>query len=204
LQAIWDRAKKKYRQDGDVNLLEPIKSFWDSNSPSIDQYLALEEHTVLAQMQRWSAHSDSVLSDLCCRFLQRDRFVGITAPLSEELLQGLAEDEVKKQLAKWERGLRRLARREGFKEPRYYVLRDMLEEKVYRTKGGPYLPEKETSEQTPDNAIWILPEGSNQPVEISDVLTRLKAVTEQPLPKVRFYVPHALKNAAQKILSNVP
>ncbi len=200
LQAMWQRARDLCQKGVDIDLLRPIKSFWETNTPTIDQYLALEEFVVLQQMQIWKSNDDDVLRDMSNRFLNRDRFVGVKAPLGSDLMESLSEDELKKRFVKWDRRLRSMVRKEGFKESKYYVLRDKHEEKLYKTRGGPYLPEKETHEQAPSNTIWILPDGSEEPVEISEILTRLKAVTKKPSLTVRYYVPKSLEAKAAKIL----
>ena len=43
------------------------------------QYLAIEEFTVLTQIQNWT-HPDRALSDLARRFLERKRFAMVEAP----------------------------------------------------------------------------------------------------------------------------
>jgi HD superfamily phosphohydrolase len=201
LQAMWKRARDLNSKGINSQLLKPIKSFWAAKSPTIDQYLALEEYVVLQQMQNWKSSKDEVLRDLSRRFLNRDRFVGITAPLSSAVLKSISDDELKRHLLRWDRGLRAMVRKEGIKESKYYVLRDTVEEKLYKAKGGPYVPEKETGEQTPTNTIWILPDNSTEPVEITQVLTRLKAVTEKPGSMVRYYVPKTLESKATEILN---
>jgi len=203
LQALWKRARSMFDKGDDIGLVEPIQAFWKAEQPSIDQYLALEEFVVLAQMQIWKESKDQVLRDLSHRFLNRDRLVAICVPVPEKLRDNLTDDELKNQLAEWDENLHKLAKSNGIESPEYFILCDTPKEKLYKTIGrgyGPYVPEKESSQQSPINAIRILPDGSDKPVEISQMLKRLRAVTTKPEVQIRYYVPYDLREAASKIL----
>ena len=85
-------GEKVLRSRGGCLLVPAIKSFWDADAearidparpkPSVRQYLAIEEFTVLSQIQAWTAHRDKALSDLARRFLERKRFAMVEAPSS--------------------------------------------------------------------------------------------------------------------------
>src|SRR5205085_3492545 len=53
LRALWDRARSLRAEGRNVALVRPIEEFWASRDPSTRQYLALEEHVVLSQIQAW-------------------------------------------------------------------------------------------------------------------------------------------------------
>ena len=64
LIAMWRRAKQLRAEGADVSLLPAIDEFWSSVEPTIQQYLRIEEFTVLSQIQAWTVHPDRSLSDL--------------------------------------------------------------------------------------------------------------------------------------------
>lgn len=194
LQAMWARAKALKEDGTAVALVKPIGDFWNAANPTPRQYLALEEFTVLMQMQNWCSHADRVLSDLASRFLNRKHFVAIDAPSRPGAVPlGLAD---------WEEQLQKLVVSNGFEPAKSYMLRDDLADKLYNVKtrrDGPYVPEPESLLQVPRNAIRIVPEVGAEPVEITELLHRLSAVTREPTSRVRYYVPEELRNAALKM-----
>lgn len=203
LQALWSRARCMFDngQRKEACLVKPIREFWKVKKPSVDKYLALEEFVVLRQMQIWKESSDWTLRELSRRFLDRDRLVAVCVPLSESLRGSLSDDGLEEQLAKWDESLQELAKEEGIKNPEDFIFCDAPKEKLYKTIGhGPYIPEKESGQQSPINAIRILPDGGGEPVEISEMLKRLRAVTKEPEVQIRYYMPSELRGKAQKIL----
>ena len=189
LQAMWRRARELDRAAHAAGLIKPIRNFWKKAKPAVPDYLALEEHTVLYQIQEWTAHPDKVLSDLSRRFLARHPFAMIKAPLTNEFGQGLDE---------WEFTLKALVSTHGFEPADYYVLRDDLTEKLYEAKKrerGPYVPEPESGEQGPSNTIRVLDDVGNAS-EITKLLPRLGIVTKEPIPQTRYYVPSEIRSDA--------
>jgi HD superfamily phosphohydrolase len=185
LQAAWAHAQRLHHDGVAIRLAKPVAALWQSSTPSIRQYLALEEFVVLAQVQEWTEHADRPLSDLCRRFLNRNRFVPIEAPESGDA-NGARE---------WQQALEALAEREGFRPASLYVLRDDRETTSYST----YVPTKRRNDDRPFNAIRIQQEGANQAVEISELLPRLQAVIAESAPRVRCYVPRELRQQALKL-----
>jgi HD superfamily phosphohydrolase len=186
LQALWQRAKELLRDGSSADLVKPIRDFWKKKSPGVSDYLAIEEHTVLFQMQQWTKNSDNVLSDLSRRFLTRNPFAMIKAPQGNVLGQSMDA---------WEAALKSLVASKGFAPADFYVLRDDLTEKLYEPKKrdrGPYVPEPESDEQVPSNAIRVLGD-DGRPVEITKLLTRLANVTKEPIPQVRYYIPREIR-----------
>src|SRR5262249_10843895 len=98
-------------------------------------------------------------------------------------------------LADWEEALRRLVAAHGYQPAELYALRDDMRTPIYEA----YFPEKESEEQAPLNAIHILREGETEPTEISEVLPRLKAVTNTPTYQLRYYVPKELRQEAARL-----
>lgn len=190
LEAMWKRARLLNDDGHDALIVPTIQEFWDAREPSVRQYLAIEEFTVLQQIQNWTCHQDKPLSDLARRFLNRDRLAMIDAPNFEGALAPDYEG--------WENALKGLVgSRLEYDPPEMYCLVDRVKAKYNQ----PYLPEKEDNEQSVKNAIRVLVEGSEKPIEVSKRLDRLKAVTEAPAEKVRYYVPKDLQKDAQHLLS---
>lgn len=187
LQAMWERAKKLRADGADVQLVPAIAEFWGAGETStVPQYLAIEEFTVLQQIQQWEAHPDGPLSDLARRFLDRDRLAMIEAPpLGDDLTDGYQA---------WEEALRDLVQKAGF-DPDMYCLRDQLKGKYNQ----PYFPEKESDEQSAKNAIRIVVRGETRPIEISTLLPRLQPITTESQDRYRYYVPAQVREQAHRL-----
>jgi hypothetical protein len=168
--------------------LPAINKLWGSEKPVIQDYLAVEEFTVLGQIQAWTTHPDKSLNDLARRFLCRRRFVAIEGPaFADPLTQNLQD---------WEEALRELVSTKIEYQPaEMYCLTDKLKAKYTE----PYYPEKEPDEQGISNAIRLRKEGLAGPVEISELLPRLHPVTEKPKDRYRFYVPKDMEGEAKKL-----
>jgi HD superfamily phosphohydrolase len=174
LQAMWTHARALRADGHDIGLLKPLAEFWDTPAPSVRQFLALEEFVVLTQVQAWADHRNHALRDLARRFLNRKGFSAIDAPSDDD--------------GKLEFALREAATAHGLTPSECYVLRDDFE----GTAQTVYIPGKGDDNQ----AIHLLVNDGNKPVEISEVLPRLKALTAEPPRPVRYYVPRELQAEA--------
>ena len=201
LHAAWDRAKQLAADGKNAWLVREVEDFLTADDPSVQQYLALEDATLLYQLQVWTTHPDKALSDLASRFLRRKGFAMIEAPKTEEEdtpdqtkpKSGQTEwDPVR---TEWEQALRELVARHSHHPPELYALRDDLKLDIY----APYSSEKEEKEQSPYNAIFIEPDGGGEPKEISKVLTRLKPFTGKQPKRFRYYVPQDVRDEAKKL-----
>lgn len=186
IHAAWERAKTL----SDPEFLLELAEFLDAEEPTVDQYLALDDATLVYQMRVWTRHPDDVLRDLATRFLTRDRFAAIEDPVSEAAFDD-ARDE-------WESELRTCVEAQGFQPAKYYALRDNLKLTVY----DPYVPEREEREQDPYNAIFIQPDGGGEPQEISGTLERLAPVTGARERRYRYYVPRECRDAVRKLVES--
>jgi len=189
LEAMWNWAKRLCDNGIDMDLVPAIKEFWEDDDPTVDQYLRLEEFTVLQQIQQWKDHSDKTLSDLAHRFLNREVFAMIEAPSTFDGLNDLTDGyEV------WEEALREKVKSKGFDQIDCYCMRDELKAKYLQ----PYFsPEKESNEQSALNAIRVIDD--NKPVEISELLPRLKSTTKKPINCYRYYVPQEVRIEAENL-----
>src|SRR5262249_53328344 len=131
LEAMWRRAKTFFEEGRDMALVPAIGEVWDAQAmvaagdptgPTLRQYLAIEEFTVLTQIQNWTTNRDRALSDLARRFLGRDRFAMIEAPNFENPLAPDFEG--------WEAALNELVgRRADYVTAGMYCLRDKVNAK---------------------------------------------------------------------------
>lgn len=189
LEAMWKRARWLRENGHDAMLVPAIRDFWAAAKPTVQQYLRIEEFTVLQQIQAWVDHKDRSLSDLARRFLARDRFSMIEPPPPQD---GLAPS-----YAAWEEALLGLVKgKSEYDPPEMYCLIDTVKAKYNQ----PYFPEKETDEQSVKNAIRLLIDG--RPVEISTLLDRLKPLTQEPMQRRRYYIPKELLAEAKALRSN--
>jgi uncharacterized protein len=198
LEAMWKRAKAFYDDRREVALVPAISDFWDAqarskangegNGPTVRQYLAIEEFTVLSQIQNWAMHTDHSLSDLARRFLERERFAMVEAPTFDSQF---APD-----IHGWETALFDLVRgRVEYAPVEMYCLRDRVKAKYHQ----PYFPEKESDEQSVKNAIRVIVEGETKPVEVSKLRPRLRPLTEVPVDRTRYYIPKDVKADANRL-----
>ena len=192
LQAMWRRADTLRSNHIDVAAVPALAEFWKMQNPSPDTmplatYLGIEESVVLSQVAAWRNHSDKSLADLARRFLCRDGLAMIEPPPPENPLAP--------EYDAWEAALQDIIGKAGFHQPAMYCLQDKIAGKYMQ----PYRPEKEPKNQSSTNSIRVQVQGSQEPVEISEYLARLKSVTETPVDKVRYYVPKEVREAAKKL-----
>jgi len=191
LQAMWNRANQ-LRNDGvNVNANPALERFWSCDDPSpgkldVQDYLRIEEFTVLEQIQRWTDHTDRSLSDCARRFLVRDGLAMVIPPPPPNPLEP-------SNLGPWEPELHALLRSKGYDEPRMYCLADRVKGK-YRQ---PYREEKDPANQSAVNTIRVVVDGT--PVAIGEYLPRLKAVIAPPADRVCYYVPRELRDEAKRL-----
>jgi hypothetical protein len=186
VHAAWKRARRISDTGGDAYFVREIAEFLNATEPTVQQYLAMEDATLVYQMQVWTRHPDRTLSDLAKRFLERDRFTCIDDPVTATGFSDVREQ--------WESALRAEINKEGF-DAEYYVLRDDLKLTIY----NPYVPEKEEREQDPYNAIFVQADPSKKPREISTVLERLAPVTGAREKRYRYYVPKECRDVAKNL-----
>ena len=188
LIAMWQRARDLRDESTEINLNPAIETLWKKgDGTTCQEYLAIEEFTVLSQIDSWRNHSDPGLNDLSRRFLDRVPYAMIEAPLATGALDV--------DLSNWEVALSELVEKNSSYRPvSMYCLKDRVKPKYNQ----PYFPEKEQDEQSVKNAIRVR-SGNGAPVEISTLLPRMQPLTEIPTGKVRYYVPGELKVEARKL-----
>lgn len=186
LVALWKRARQLHDSGRAISLLPAIRRLW-AKDPAVVDYVRVEEFTVLQQLEQWTRSRDPGLAELSDRFLRRKRFAMVEPPENIREIAGGIRD--------WERQLKRLVRQRGHTPVELYCLRDELKSKYMQ----PYLPEKELDEQSIKNAIRVRVDGASEPIEISEVLDRLKPVTKRQENRYRYYIPKDVQDAALKL-----
>ena len=185
LQAMWKRADQ-FREDGTDVIANPVlERFWKTQKPepgnlAVADYLAVEEFTVLEQIQRWTGHTDKSLADCARRFLERDGLAMVEPPPPVNPLK--ADD-----FGDWEPALHELLKSKGYEAPAMYCLADKVKGK-YRQ---PYREEKDQENQSAVNTIRVLVDG--KPLAIGQHLPRLNAVIAPPEDRVLYYVPKEIR-----------
>lgn len=191
LQAMWKRADTLRKDGTNINPNPVLEQFWKTEDPKpgalpVKDYLAIEEFTVLEQIQRWTGHDDKPLADCARRFLNRKGLVMVMPPPPADELR---PDDY----GEWEEGIHELLRNKGYEEPEMYCLDDCVKGK-YRQ---PYREEKEPDEQSAVNTIRVMVDG--KPKSIGEHLPRLKAVIAPPEDHIRYYVPSEIREDAKKL-----
>jgi HD superfamily phosphohydrolase len=191
LQAMWKRADQLRRNGSDVNANPVLERFWKTEKPepgrlAVADYLAVEEFTVLEQIQRWTGHADKSLADCARRFLERDGLAMVEPPPP---VNPLKTDD----FGDWEPELHKLLKSKGYEEAAMYCLADKVKGK-YRQ---PYREEKDPENQSAVNTIRVLVEG--KPKAIGQYLPRLGAVIAPPEDRVFYYVPKEIRQDANEL-----
>ena len=171
---------------------EPMKGFLgpQPSKMPLGNFLRLGEAQVLAQVEGWQWSKDSILSDLCRRFVNRKGLKAIEGiPESGPSALGLigSSERVRK--------VRALLQDRKY-DPDFYLLEDAGDVTVYQA----YHPEKENPAEKPMEAI-LLQSPQGELLEISRVLERVKVFTDNPSRHVRLYCPDEVKEQVRKILT---
>lgn len=191
LQAMWKRADNLRRDGRNVYPNPVLERFWRSDTAepgrlAIEDYLSVEEFTVLEQIQRWTNHPDKPLADCARRFLNRDGFAMVEPPPPPNPLQ---PDD----FGEWEPALHELLIARGFGDPAMYCLVDRVKGK-YRQ---PYREEKEPANQSAVNTIRVVVDG--EPIAIGKYLPRLAAVIAKAEDRIAYYVPKEIRKEAEEL-----
>jgi hypothetical protein len=192
LKIIFQRAadliKKKIKF---VIISNEMKKYILHKKLSVDEYLSLDDSTVIAQIMIWkNKSSDKILKDLCLRFLNRQgyKWVEYRENIDMHIDRQKAHDKIFKMLKN--KGL----------DPKYYF----IESKSAAIAYDYYHPEKAKKEQTPKNSIFILNKDEEK-TELSQIrgMGRLKVITGVEQKKLYYYVPEEFRNQINKILDKM-
>lgn len=195
LQAMWRRADELRTEGKEIDANPVLERFWshkttEPDSMPVSDYLAVEEFTVLEQIQRWREQSDKSLADCARRFLERDGLARIKPPPPPDPLEP-------DNFGEWEPELHTLLKQKGYGEPKMYCLTDRVKGK-YRQ---PYKEEKEPTAQSAINTIRISVDGQLR--TIGQHLPRLAAVIAPPRDEIMYYVPKEIREEAKQLSKKI-
>ena len=74
LQKIFERAKQIYTSDNDIEIASIIEKLFRNEKLSVEDYLKLDDTTLLYHVSLWQENKDEILSRLCKSFIERKKF----------------------------------------------------------------------------------------------------------------------------------
>lgn len=190
LIAICKRAAHLLDNGTSLSIDATLGKFVKNEPLTNVEHQKIDDHLVMTHVTGWQNSPDSVLGDLCRRFVVRKGFKPIE--YNEEQAASVfglktAIDQIRSDLATADL------------DPDYYFHEASLSAKTYDC----YHPEKDDSERTAVNAI-LIEQPDKSVAEISSLpgMDRLKAVTGIRERRRCFYVPEEHReNARQKLQS---
>ena len=151
-------------------------------SPTVDEVLAMDDHTIFNALREWQSADDPVLSDLCKRILQRNLLKAIE--LTPEKYRAYHGGVGKK--------LERIAQKQNI-DPKYLCPIDSASE----TRYTPYRlkpPDDKTSVET---SVFVFDEDEN-PAEISQPSDIVRVLSGKQYLD-RLYVPEEIKHETENL-----
>jgi uncharacterized protein len=117
LTKILHRAKKLHQESYSFKT-KPVHFYsLFEEKVSLEDYLKLDESVILYYFQEWQQETDSILSDLCCRFVNRNLFKYVEFSPTNEQMKKLLE-------------LNALFKKAGI-DPEYYLVVDSSSDLPY-------------------------------------------------------------------------
>lgn len=74
LQKIFERAKQIYTSDNEIEIASIIEKLFRNEKLSVEDYLKLDDTTLLYHVSLWQENKDEILSRLCKSFIERKKF----------------------------------------------------------------------------------------------------------------------------------
>lgn len=175
LRSIFKRVSDLLDQKQDLHFASPKLEYFIKEKPSarksiskkaIALYSALDDYDVFQNIKDWQDSNDTILSDLCTRFLNRDLFrtTFLDTPPTEELINDVQQQTIEHLQAL---GINATEQAAG-----YYFKFEINKTEAYKYR---------------NESIWILDD--NEAIEFSKAADtkNIIALTE---PLVRYYVVH--------------
>lgn len=175
LRSIFKRVSDLLDQKQDLHFASPKLEYFIKEKPSarksiskkaIALYAALDDYDVFQNIKDWQDSNDTILSDLCTRFLNRDLFrtTFLDAPPTEELINDVQQQTIEH--------LQALGINANEQAAGYYFKFEINKTEAYKYR---------------NESIWILDD--NEAIEFSKAADtkNIIALTE---PLVRYYVVH--------------
>ncbi len=181
LRQIFKRAQELYLEGHKLNfMLEPLERLIN-NSLNLEQYLLLDEALMQTAFSQWANEKDVILSDLCCRFLNRNlyKYVPVENPESK-MHVSLIEEMISLGL-----------------HPNYHMEIDFPYDKPYDV----YRPNGKNGEISQKTPILLL-DDQDQISEISLKSDIVRSITGLHQGQHYLYYPHDLLENRAKHCSN--
>jgi len=151
-------------------------------TPSVDEVLAMDDHTIFNALREWQSADDPVLSNLCKRILQRNLLKAIElTPENYRAYHGGVSEK-----------LERVAQKHNI-DPKYLCPIDSASE----TRYTPYRfkpPDDKTSVET---SVFVFDEDEN-PAEISQASEIVRVLSGKQYLD-RLYVPEEIKHETERL-----
>jgi len=192
LNAIIERAYCLLKEDHSLNFIsEAVKKFILGDQLSVSEYLSIDDSIIFSQLILWQNADDSILKDLCLRFLNRKGFKPVDYR-EKKIRSHKDRDQAHKKI-------NNLLKNKGL-DPKYYFLESISASKAYDY----YHPERGEDERTAKNSIFIF-DKAEKLNEISSLpdMGRLRIITGQEQIKKYYYVPDEIRDSANKILDKL-
>lgn len=169
IQSLLQRAKHLYlREPGKLSQPAGILKPFFEESWTLEEYLRLDDHTIISYFSHWLHDNDPILSDLCYRMLNRKPFKSLLVDTveAEELRTALYHELVDA----------------GF-DPNYYLGKNTSKDLPYD-----YTRSDGSSKRTQIELITK----NNQLVELSQVSMLVESITGKILGDYRLYFPREI------------
>lgn len=141
-------------------------------SPTLEDYLFLDDHELVCAFKCWRSSGDAILADLTGRFLDR------------RLLKPLFREPVGELAPVVEEAARHILLRRGY-DPDYYLIFDRTREAAYEYYSPPSSPRPCAEAGGP--VLIITPEGVLR--EVSEVSPLIRSIASEPKAGANIYVP---------------
>ncbi len=167
LRAILERAQALIGEGRPPVATHPALFPFLSGQATFEQYLTLDDASLMNAFSVWQDGGDPILADLSRRFLDRRLFKEYAWPGALDCKLGAVRELV----------------RDHDWDPNYYCIVDETGTVYYDYYlGGQRVP-------TPDNAIWLYDQMSGLLTEMSSLSHPIQAIAEEHRPVRRLYVP---------------
>lgn len=188
LAAIIKRAVELTAENKLDSPHEVLKAFANKQPPKLNDYLSLNDFVVLSWIENWALYStDSILQDLCDKFVRREIFGTIIVPKE---IKGNEYSKLEKKLQDFIESKKL--------ELEYYLLQDDADDMAF--KNYYYFLEKDREEDSEHQEIYYTDEkGTIKELSGSDTLV-MEAKSALKFSEERWYIPKNLITEAKGTL----
>lgn len=156
-----------------------------SESPTVGEYLSLDDSDLFVALKTWTHHDDEILSDLSRRFLARHLLKPVFAVPPNVLAPGA------------EAAARAVVAKAGY-DPEFYCLVDTTANVPY----DPYVPPASENTEAAWQPILIIG-GDGRAVEISRLSPLIESIAGRTVRAVNIYVPSDCREKVRNVISSL-